>query len=529
VKINLGSSQQIAHVLYEQLGMHTRRRTKGGKMSTDETAVAGLAKQYPVVRKIQNWKQLRKLLGTYLEVYEREYTYAPDGRAHPGWLQHGVPGGRFSASEPPVQQTPKKYNFKLADGSLEFKLNFREAICAPPGWYYLGFDYSQQELRVLAGEAGETALMDAFARGDDVHKLTASLMLGKPVEEITYDERQVGKTMNFALGYQMGVDGLADRLGISKDEAQRLFDLYFSVYSKIKGYMDQVVAASKAQGYVMTRFGRKVVIWEYLSDKRNVYAEGERLAGNAPIQGAGTGDYTKIAMVRSHAAIKGAHLQDDVRLVLNMHDALGYYVRDNIPPAQVIRILQPAVVFPVEGWPPIVAEWHAGRRWGSVQELEVLADGSVRVKRDEAPAGPGPVPVVAQAPDIEPPAAAPAVLAQEQEHPAELVVHRAGGDGSADTGSVGVHPASGTPARVIVSVTAIPDAETFQRFLNLAAECGPELYPTVLRTPDGDVEIGVTTLTPEWSSQVSLVLGGAKVTWDATTADMSGLAAGLAL
>lgn len=537
IRINLGSSQQIAHVLYDLLGMVTRRKTKGGKMSTDETAVAGLAKQYPVVRKIQNWKSLRKLIGTYLEVYEREYSYADDGRTHPNHIQIGVPAGRYAVSEPPYQQTPKKYHYELADGSLTFDFSFRNAIMAPPGWYILGFDYSQQELRVLAGEAQETALIEAFARGDDVHKLTASLMLGVALELLTDEQRQVGKTMNFALGYQMGVDGLADRLGISKEQAQTLFDQYFAIYSKIKAYMEQTVAASKAQGYVQTRFGRIVRIWEYQATERWKYAEGERLAGNAPIQGAGTGDYPKIAMVRARAALHKAGLADKVRLVMNMHDALEFYVRDDVPPAEVIRVLQPAVVFPVDGWPPIVAEWHAGRRWGSVSELEVMPDGSVRVKSKAKPA-PAPAQVAGGEPDpgVPVPGDLQAGRGVRQGVPADPAPPGPGAPGPAAGGSApgggngrDAGAGVGQSSRVIIKVPAMPSVEPFHQFMAMMKECYGPKHDTLLQTPDGVVALGQTGLDPSWAPQVSVVLGGAEVVWDAATADMSNLAFGIEL
>ena len=240
--LNLGSYVQISDVLYNKLGLTTRRKTEAGRNSTDDVALAGLAKAYPVIQKILDWRSLVKLKGTYLEVYEARFSYAPDGRAHPSWIQHGVPAGRYAAAEPPVQQTPKKYHYVLtaaeltaagmqAEQDLVFDFNFRDAIVAPDGWWLLDFDYKNMELRVLAGEAQEPVLIEAFSRGIDVHKVTASLMTGKPIDQLTDDDRQErGKTMNFALSYQMGVDGLAQRLGISKPEAQALFDQFFGLF-----------------------------------------------------------------------------------------------------------------------------------------------------------------------------------------------------------------------------------------------------------------------------------------------------------
>jgi DNA polymerase-1 len=378
--VNLGSWQQLGRVLYEQLGMPVRRRSRQtGSASTDKIALKGLSQTYPVVQKVLHWKSLTKLSGTYLGKYENNYSYAPDGRTHPNHIQTGVPAGRFAVSDWPYQQSPKVYHYDLASGEA-FDFNFRDGVRAPTGWYILGYDYAQMELRVLAAEAGETALLDAFNRGDDPHITTAALMLGILPAQVTKDQRgPYGKTMNFALSYQMGVDGLADRLGIPKDAAQERFDRYFTVYSKIKGWLDRTVAEAEREGCVWTRFGRRVPIWEFQSRERYIYAEGQRLAGNAPIQGAGTGDYPKIAMVRATAALKRAGLAEKVRLVMNVHDALYFYVRKDVAPLHAIQVLQPAVIFTmpvISHWPKIEVDWSMGERWGSMFELDVKTDPS---------------------------------------------------------------------------------------------------------------------------------------------------------
>jgi DNA polymerase-1 len=182
----------------------------------------------------------------------------------------------------------------------------------------------------------------------------------------------------------MSEKGLADRLGISPAEAEQKFAEYFAAYPRVKVWMDRTVSASKRDGFVTTKWGRKVPIWEYLSSSYRVRRDGERTAGNAPIQGSATGDYVKISMVRARNAIRKAGLADRVKLVMNVHDALEFYVDRSVPPAAVVAVLQPAVVWPVEGWPAMVAEWHIGERWGSVKELEVLPDGSVRLKKKGA-------------------------------------------------------------------------------------------------------------------------------------------------
>lgn len=299
--------------------------------------------------------------------------------------------------------SPKKYHFDLAEARAVhaehaeahgkkctcddpqyippagtcFKFNFRDCIVAPPGHYMLGFDLSQAELRAIAGEANEEALIRAFNTGVDVHTATASLMLGIPIEEITDDQRQIGKMLNFALGYGMGAKGLADRLGISLSEAKALYRKYFAIYAGIAVWTERQVRIGKSQGYVTSKFGRKLPIWEYTSDKDYIRQKGDRACVNYPIQGSATGDYMKIAMVRAHAAIRDAGLEDKVWLVMNVHDALEFYVHGSVDPQTVIRLLQPAVVFPVPGWPQMKADWHVAKKWGSPTNLEVAPDGTI--------------------------------------------------------------------------------------------------------------------------------------------------------
>lgn len=564
VKLNIASPKQVATVLYDRLHLPVKRRSrKTNNPSTDKIALKGLSKQYPVVQKIVDWKQLAKLCGTYLETYERKFAYCECGRSHPHHMQCGVPAGRFAVSGPPYQQSPKKYHYELSsknlnavtlgDGSIavlrpdQFNFNFRNAIICPPGYYGFGFDYSQIELRVLAGEAGETALVEAFARGEDVHKKTASLMLSIPLEQITDDHRGVGKTMNFALGYQMGVDGLADRLGITKGEAQDLFDQYFMAYSHIKDYMAATIETAARQGYVLTKFGRRVPIWEFESAEVWKRREGERLAGNAPIQG-GAADYMKIAMVRADQALRKTGLIDrGVRLVMNIHDALEWYVPYSVRPGEIINALtkpgvvdaHPAILFPVEGWPPMVAEWHAWEKWGSAKELEVSDDGAVRIKgeRDEefTPGeededGPS-LPAVdleamrrargeaqgAGAPDpghqpvaVDSPGSALAVDRPDNRHRGVL------------------SPYCG-PARTVIIQAGAIQPDQFRAFMELL-EGSPGPNSVLLKIPGGAVPFRQTCgLSPDHLAEITLALGQAEVTWDPDSVDGAAVAQGAVL
>jgi DNA polymerase I len=525
VLINLGSPPQLAKVLYEDLGLTTRRTTEKGAPSTDKIALKGLAGQHAVVQKILWWKQVKRLTEVYLGKYESKYAWAGDGMTHPVWQQCAVITGRGAVEDPPYQQSPKKYHFVLTDGS-EFTYNFRDAIAAPPGCYQLGFDLSQAELRAIAGEAQEQALIEAFRRGLDVHKFTASQMLGVPFDQVQDEQRAMGKTLNFALVYQMGVDGLAERLVCSTEEAERLFAQYFATYPAIKRWTDQTVRDARANGYVMTRFGRRVPIWEYQDERPWIRRAGDRLAGNAPIQGAATGDYMRIAKVRADRAIRAVGWQDKVRLFMDVHDALEYYVDESLTPDEVIRVLEPAVVFPVEGWPPMVADWHAGWRWGSVRELKRGEDGHWRAEgvvarqveetadedtEDEQDASPARFvrPAPRTAPPVPAAATRPVVALEQRQEPAAA--------------------SDSVPRTVVVRLARQPDAESFQRFLALV-DSRPGVNTVELTCPEGTATMPrQTSLSPADRAQVSLLLGGADVLWHEGSVDMAAVAAGLSL
>lgn len=566
-KFNFSSSQQLGWLLFGEgdkliaqygagLSLPVVRRTETGRPSVNaKVALKGLGDHYDPVRKLLEWKYLTKLYRDFLRAYEEKYSWSADGRAHPSLIQHGTITGRTSAADPNPQQSPKKYKYELGDGT-KFEHNFRDNIRAPlPGmrqwweiileelglykpspeaeqlrWYILGFDWSQIELRVIAGEAGETALLDAFGRGDDVHRLTASLMLGVPAGLVTEDQRAVGKTMNFALVYGMSEEGLAERLGISRDEARELFARYHAAYPQIRKWMDRTIEYSHEHGCVYTKWGRKVRIWEY-QDAEELDAAwairarrraGERTAGNAPIQGSATGDYKKACMVHAQRALKRAGLADRVLLFMDVHDALEWYVREDVAPETVVRLLNPEVTRPVDGWPPMVAEWHLGTRWGSLIELELLPDGTVRPKQKAK--------VIEAAPGEEPgeeqeylPVLPAARTALPQPEPAARFIGEAAWAPEPQPDAW-----QRDPRTVYVELPQVPTPEQAGRFGDLLASLpGPD---SVILRVDGydDIPVpGESGLGPQHSPQVSVIFGSALVYYDLDSVDMAALTAGL--
>ena len=379
VDINLGSSAQVARVLFDQMGLRTTRLTGQGNMSTSAPALEALAKKHEVVRKIQNHRELIKLSGSYLEKYPRDFNYAADGRAHPSHNTCFVVSGRFSVTDPAYQQLPKKYVYQLADGQ-EFNLKFRDFVIAGPGHYLIGFDYSQVELRVLAGFSGEPALVKAYREKIDVHQMTAGLVYGIPFEAVTEEQRSRGKTVNFSLMYGQGAKGMAERMGITVEEAKAFLDRYFQIYSKVKSWISNQTREGVARGRTVSKFGRVHPIWALESDKPAIRANGERLCVNAPIQGSAA-DVARIAMVRSMAAIQNAGMEDQIHLVMNIPDALVFEVERTVSPQRVVDLVHPEVTFEVPGWPELIADWEIGTRWGSMRKIELDGNNKIIIKR----------------------------------------------------------------------------------------------------------------------------------------------------
>jgi DNA polymerase I-like protein with 3'-5' exonuclease and polymerase domains len=528
---NFNSSAQFADLLYNKCGMPVLHKTPGGKPSVDaKNALPGLAKDYLPVKKYMGWKRLTDLQVKFLNSYETAFCWAADGRAHPVLNQHGTIGGRFACEDPNYQQSPKKYHFRLRDGT-DFNFNFRDVIVAARpggrpwwewvlldagctdlpepdrrGYYMLGFDYSQIELRVMAGEAGETALLEAFARGEDVHSRTAALMLGIPFEQVTEDARAVGKTRNFASIYGQGIRALADQLGISEDEAREKDLQYKTAHPHMAPYRNRVIARARRDGYIITKFGRRITLHRIKDENPKVRAAEEMTAGNACIQGPATGDYVKVAMVRAVRALEKARLSDRVRLVMNIHDALEFEVRADVPPAEVMDVLQPAVVYPVTKpgapWPEMVAEWHLGRSWGSVRDIHTEDGQIVFGKKDKC----------------ERCHPAPPVPAEPSPEPAVAVV----------TPPVPAVP-PGPPRDVVVVLAETPTRDQVARLAQFLRSL-PGQNSVELHMPDGDVPVRFPCgLSPEHEGHVAVILGSAAVHYAADSVDAAALTAGLRL
>lgn len=538
LNVNLASPKQLSEILFDRLGLTVNvytTSTKGAakedkKMSTGKMALDILAEQNPVVKKISSYKNMKRLTTSFLDKYAKDYGYAPDGMVHPSLNQSYVRTARFSSANPNQQnqpsvnlkdddgKTPLSYYYKLNDGT-SYKLNFRDAVIAPEDHYILGFDFSQAEYKAAAGLANETALIEAFETGKDVHEFVARMMFKIPATEaVPKVLRSKAKTIGFGLLFGMTPIALGKRLNVSKDEAEDLFNQYFAAFPKLKRFTEKQVEFGYEHGYVVTKFGRVIPIWELEDSRRWIREGGERACFNYPVQGGATGDYVRIAMVRARKAIRKMGWQDKVRLFMNVHDALEYYVHRSLNPADVIRVLQPAVIFPVPGWPMMKADWHLGKRWGSVKEIELFDDGSIQVE-----GGPRITPGDIYLPTLEDDVVQSTEVFSPTEQESKLNKEDSVGDTYLPTLQT-----DQDSKHLIIEIDHMPTSEQFDRFLQVMEKLAGS-NTVKLVTPDGELDLkGTTRIDPDNQKHVgivSLALGGAKIRYAAQDVDLVSLAA----
>jgi DNA polymerase I len=307
-EFTIGSPQQLAEVLFDELGLTKKRRGKTG-FSTDARVLSQIRDEHEIVAKVEQWRELTKLKNTYLDALP-ELIDPDTGRLHTTFNQTATATGRLSSTNPNLQNIP----IRTEEGRP-----IRSCFVAPRGQRLLSADYNQIELRILAQIAGEDALREIFARGEDIHAATAAEVLGSDPKKVTPGERSKAKMVNYGIAYGLSAYGLADRLNIEQEEAASYIERYFERFPAVKRYIEETIEFARENGYVKTLLGRRRPIPELRSGRPQVRSQGERLAVNMPIQGT-SADIIKIAMVRAHKALAGSDLE--TRLVLQIHDEL---------------------------------------------------------------------------------------------------------------------------------------------------------------------------------------------------------------
>ena len=353
-EFTIGSPKQLGEVLFGELQLPFGRKTKTG-YSTDAAVLEELRSVHPAIEPVLDWRTYTKLRSTYVEALP--LLIASDGRLHTTFHQAVASTGRLSSSDPNLQNIPIR---------TELGRRIRRAFVAgEPELTLVAADYSQIELRILAHVSGDAHLKDAFARGADIHRETAALVLHKAPADVTGDERSMAKMVNFGIAYGMSDFGLSSRAGISRQEAQAFITNYFSTYSGISYYMLHIKEVAKTQGYVTTLLGRKRSIPELASRIPALRGAGERMAINMPIQGTAA-DIMKIAMIR--VAERLAAEGSPARMLLQVHDELLFEVpRPDVDAlvATVRETMESALPLDV----PLTVDVKAGDDWESMRPI----------------------------------------------------------------------------------------------------------------------------------------------------------------
>ncbi len=308
-EFNINSPKQLSNILFEKLNLPVVKKTKTG-YSTDSEVLERLKGQHEIIENIIEYRQIMKLKSTYIDGL-LNMVNAGDGRIHSSFNQAVTATGRISSTEPNLQNIPVR---------MEMGRRIRRVFVASDEEHVLvDADYSQMELRVLAHISKDDRFIDAFLQGQDIHRRTAAEIFGVPLEQVTPEQRNSAKAVNFGIVYGISDFGLAKNLGISRSEAKKYIGSYFSRYPGIKEYMDRIVEQGRKQGYVTTLMGRRRKLSELSSRNHNIRSFGERIAMNTPIQGTAA-DIIKKAMNDVYYGLKEKGLKS--KLILQVHDEL---------------------------------------------------------------------------------------------------------------------------------------------------------------------------------------------------------------
>jgi len=310
-EFNLNSPKQLGEILFDKLGLHGGKKTKGGSLSTRVDVLESLAAEHPVVMSILDYREKQKLLSTYIDAIPAQIL-PQTGRVHTSFNQAVTATGRLSSTNPNLQNIPIR---------TESGRKIRGAFIAPENCVIVSADYSQIELRVLAHLSGDPSLVQAFIDDKDVHAQTASAIYGVQAELVTPEMRRAAKTINFGLMYGMGPVNLSKQIGISFGEAKVFIETYFNQFPSIRTFIDSAIEKTRERGYSETIFGRKRYLPEINSTNRTVREAAERTAINTPVQGTAA-DIIKVAMINLYR--KMPELWPKSKMLLQVHDELVF-------------------------------------------------------------------------------------------------------------------------------------------------------------------------------------------------------------
>jgi DNA polymerase-1 len=348
-EFNVASNKQLAAIMFGKLGMPVKKKTSTGP-STDVSVLQELADEGHVLPTLlMEYRELSKLENTYLDILPALVNPA-DGRLHTSYSQTVASTGRLSSSDPNLQNIPIR---------RQLGKDIRRGFIPQSGWTMLAADYSQIELRLLAHLSHDAAFVDAFRAGGDIHRQTASIIFGVPIDDVTSEMRGRAKTINFATIYGQGAHSLSRQIKVEHAEAKAFIDTYFERFAGVRKFLDSSVEQAVERGYVETIFKRRRYIPELKDRNFNIRAFGERVAQNSPIQGSAA-DLIKVAMIKIHHALIAKKLES--RMLLQVHDELVF----ECPPGEldelqalVVHEMTTAVKLEV----PLVVDVGTGVNW----------------------------------------------------------------------------------------------------------------------------------------------------------------------
>ena len=358
-KFLISSPRQLGDVLFDDLGLTAKgqKKTAGGQRSTRESELEKIRDLHPIVDAILEYRQLQKLLSTYIEALPPMLD--AEDRLHTQFIQTGTTTGRMASQNPNLQNIPIRSDRGRA---------IRDAFIARPGFVLLGFDYSQIELRLAAMLSGDEILCEIFRNGRDVHTEVAAQVFGVEPEKVDREMRRRAKIINFGVLYGMGVNALKVQLGTSTAEAHQFHDDYFNTFTRLAEYLEEVRGFARKHGYTETVFGRRRDFSGIRSSLPFIRAQAERMAINAPIQGS-EADIVKLAMVRVEKMLADTKAEEDVHAILQVHDELIFETRETrieeVTP-KIQKIMESVMADKETRGVPIIAEPKKGMNWGDM-------------------------------------------------------------------------------------------------------------------------------------------------------------------
>ena len=361
-EFNIGSPRQLEAILFDELGLPSTKRTRTSR-STDASVLEELRDRHEVVGLILEHRQVSKLKSTYVDALPA--LVDAEGRLHTTYQQAVAATGRLSSTDPNLQNIPIRTTLGR---------RIRRAFVAPPGRLLLGADYSQQELRILAHVSGDAGLKADFAAHSDIHLAAAARVLGLAPDEVGPKERSVAKMINYGIAYGLSDYGLAERLKIPREEAQKFIGDYFAAYEGIRRYTVEMKILARDQGFVSTLLGRRRYLPELAARNGALRAAGERMAINMPIQGTAA-DGMKIAMVRMDAALRDRGLRS--QMLLQVHDELVFETDEEELPALATlarELMESALPLDV----PLEVDLKVGQNWEQMDRYKQEGAGAWR-------------------------------------------------------------------------------------------------------------------------------------------------------